>query len=30
VAVKVYLVALAVLMIGAGVWLALEPSLLAS
>jgi len=29
-AVKVYLVALAVLMIGAGVWLALEPSLLAS
>ena len=30
VAVKVYLVALAVLIIGAGVWLALEPSLLAS
>ena len=30
VAFKVYLVALAVLMIGAGVWLALEPSLLAS
>ena len=29
VAVKVYLVALAVLMVGAGVWLALEPSLLA-
>ena len=28
--VKVYLVALAVLMVGAGVWLALEPSLLAS
>ncbi|HUU92705.1 MAG TPA: hypothetical protein VM238_16025 [Phycisphaerae bacterium] len=30
VAVKVYFVALAVLMIGAGVWLALDPSLLAS
>jgi len=30
VAVKVYFAALAVLMIGAGVWLALEPSLLAS
>jgi hypothetical protein len=30
VAVKVHFVALAVLMIGAGVWLALDPSLLAS